>query len=267
MYALLILALGSSFVAQPASKGVPPEVAGILDELRLLPPAREPRPGEQDVLRADNLPAFPARALDELRAKGYKSVAELRERYKKNPKMFVKSFPLRAAFFDTVKALEQSNKGSLPATLNGPLNPKQKTSLLGLQQDLGTRVFELEQALDSLRSAAPERDKEPLKRWRAHFDYATARLESRLLYLMEYDYLLAGARGDRLPQLKQGQPGWRVTGSAKLQITETKAKQLAKEVSKRWKRIEDDYPDTPWAALARRESQLPLGLEWAVRKK
>jgi hypothetical protein len=252
----------------PARKDSPvPALAGILEEIRILPPVREPRAGEDKLFRTDNVPSFSNVLLDQYKMDGYKSVTELRDRYKKNAKTFPNKYPIRAAFFAAAEALEESAKTKLPETMPGPLNAKQKNALLNQQQHLGMVIFTLEQELARMKTAAEDRSKETSKRWRANFDFALARLEARLLYLMECDYLLASARAERMPQLKQGQTGWRVISMPKPQITEVKAKQLIKEVAKRWERIGVEYPQTPWAVLAERESQIPLGLDWKARNK
>ena len=61
--------------------------------------------------------------------------------------------------------------------------------------------FELKDALDQLVKAGEMRDKETSKRWQVNFDLAVARLKARLIYLNEYNEILAKVRGDALPSL------------------------------------------------------------------
>jgi hypothetical protein len=83
------------------------------------------------------------------------------------------------------------------------------------------------------------------------------------MYLYEYNYTLGQIRADNLPELAPGQSGWRVgISGTKLSVPEPKAKSYAKETTKLWKRIQEEYPDTPWALLAERESMISLGLAW-----
>jgi hypothetical protein len=124
-------------------------------------------------------------------------------------------------------------------------------------------MFHLESALAAVKAAGEEREKETSKRWQANFDYAQARLQSRLIYLFEYNYTLGQIRLDNLPELAPGQSGWRVgISGAKITVTEGKAKTYAKDTKKLWDRIQRDYPETPWALLAQRESMIALGLAW-----
>ena len=100
-------------------------------------------------------------------------------------------------------------------------------------------------------------------RWQANFDYAQARLLSRLIYLYEYNYTLGQIRADNLPDLAPGQSGWRIGSAPKVAVKEKKVKDVyIKDLKKLWKRIETQYPSTPWALLAQREIRISLGLQW-----
>jgi hypothetical protein len=242
------------------------DVEQILAGIRLLPAVRETRAEEKNLLRAVNLPPFASKALAEFKASDY-TIEEQRAQFKKSADDFAKKYPVRAAVFETVDALEETNKIKLIETLEGPspLDLKRKAAFLDRQKEPAELIFKLEGALGQMKSVAEEREKETSKRWQANFDYALARLESRLVYLLEYNYLVAGIRADRLPDLEAGQSGWRVGTSKKIKINEAKAKALVKEIGKLYKKIEAEYPDTPWAILARRENLVALGLEWRAK--
>lgn len=238
------------------------QVNKILDELKLLPPVRDTRIGEINLLKAQNLPAFSVKKLDSYKQDGYQTVPELVKRYKDGKEAFAKEFPLRAAVFDAVEALQESNKIQMREVLPGPINPKSKALFLQEQAAPGISIFKLEQVLATVNAAAEERDKETSKRWQANFDYTLARMQSRLVYLFEYSYTLGQIRADNLPDLAPGQSGWRIGTGKKIAVTESKAKALSKSTTKLWKRIQDEYPGTPWALLAQRESMIALGLQW-----
>src|SRR5262249_5385344 len=149
--------------------------------------------------------------------------------------------------------------------LNGPIDPKRKAAFLAEQREPGMMIFELEQALGVMQTVADDREKEKSKRWQANFDYTMARLESRIVYLYEYSYALGQIRSESLPELQDGQSGWRVGSRKKVLVPEPKAKKMAKDVGKLWKKIEEEYPGTPWELLARRENLVALGLEWRAK--
>jgi hypothetical protein len=243
------------------------EVNGILNEIKLLPPVRQTRAGEDRLLQAYNLPPFPAKVLGTYKRDDYKSVKEVLDRYQQDPQGFAKAHPVRALLLDAAEALRKSAKINMRETLFGPIDPKKKTAFLKEQREPGMMIFELEQVLGQMQTLGTEDlDKETSKRWRANFDFTTARLKARLVYIYEYSFLLGQVRRDELPALEPGQDGWRVGSRKKIQVTEPKAKTYAKEVATAWKEIQKSYPDTPWAVLAHRESLVALGLEWRPKK-
>ena len=86
---------------------------------------------------------------------------------------------------------------------------------------------------------------------------------SWLIYIYEYNNLIAQIRTDSLPALEEKiHVGWRVNTSNKVQIKEAKVKEMVKLVSKTWAKIEKDYPMTPWAIIAKREKNIAMGMTW-----
>jgi hypothetical protein len=243
------------------------EINSILDELKMVPPTRKTRSGEDRLLQATTLPPFPEKVLATYRPDDYKSIDEMRKAYKNDPKNLTEKHPIRAAVLDAVEKLHESDKIVMRETLNGPINPKQKTAFLAEQSTPGIMLFELEKSLSEMRTVAEsDMEKETSKRWRANFEYTQARLKARIVYIYEYSYLLGQIRQDALPPLDNGNDGWRVGSRKKIQVTEPVAKKYAKEVAKAWGAIQTNYPDTPWAVMAYRESMVTLGLEWRAKK-
>jgi hypothetical protein len=245
-----------------AGKGL---VNGILDEINRIPPARAFRPGGENLLNFAYLPPFPAKKLQDYKA-DYASFVELTRKVTGNPK----EFPLRAAVMDASQALRDNAKFKMKESLTspgGPVSGKIKEAFLRDQREPGIAIFELERALDKLNQAADERDKEPSRRWQAHYDYTKARLMSRLVYTYEYNFILAQVRSDSLPELNPRiHNGWRVGSRATVQIKEAKVKEMVKDIGKLWKKIMKQYPDSPWYIMARRESITALGLEWRASR-
>src|SRR5262249_10551339 len=119
-----------------------------------------------------------------------------------------------------------------------------------------------EEALDELRAAARQRDREPSKRWQAHYDYVLARLLARLVVVYEYNHALGRLRKEELPLLGPGQVGWRLVPQAQVRFPEPRSRPAAREAAKLWEKIARDYPGTPWALVAEQELRLPPGLDW-----
>jgi hypothetical protein len=241
------------------------EVNSILDEIRLLP-VRKSRTGEEDrLLKVDNLPPFPAKALATYKVDDYKAIAEVLKRHKDDPKGLAKQHPVRAAVLDAIDALRKGDNIKMVETLNAPINDKVKAAFFREQKDPGLLIFDLEQVVGEMKSAEETMNDETSKRWRAHFEFTRARLKQRLVYIYEYSYLLGQIRRDELPALDGGD-GWRVGSQKKIQVNEQKAKRYKKEADGAWKKIQKDYPETPWSVLAYRESLVALGLEWRAKK-
>jgi len=237
------------------------QIQSILDEINTIPPVRMSVPSGDATLRIANLPIFSAKDLEGYKA-DYHTKRELDEMIKINPDKYV----LRQAVLDAAQALRDNAKFTMEESLTssgGPISPALKKQFLQKQKEPGLAIFELERALGKLQDAGKERDKEPSKRWHAHYDYALARLMGRLVYTYEYNYILAEVRGDRLPELDPKiHNGWRVASRQRISINESKVKDMAKTIGRTWKRIAEEHAGTPWAIMAKRESLTALGLEW-----
>jgi hypothetical protein len=241
------------------------DVNSILDEIKLVPPARQGRAGTDPL--TGKLPPFSARALSAYQPDNYKSIDELRKRYKGEPQAFARRQPVRAVVFEAIEEMQKSAKIVMRDSIKGPINPKEKAAFLKLQSEPGQMIFELEQVLGRMRTAREESlAKETSKRWQANFEFTEARLKARIVAIYEYSYLLGQIRLDSLPALAKGDTGWRMEPRPKISVTEPIAKRYAKEVATAWRDIQKNHPDTPWAVIADRESQFGLGLEWRAVK-
>jgi hypothetical protein len=238
-------------------------VNNILSEIKQIPPMKESLKAYMSTLKAEALPPFSKKIMDFYRA-DYKSWSELEGKLK--DKSFREKFPLRAAVLDAKKALDAAEGVQLQVLLFGPINEKTKASFADKQKPIGMAIFELEEAWATMKEAAEKRDKEDSKRWQANFDYTLARLQSRLVYMNEYDYILADIRADRLPTLEGDNTLWRLGFKQKVSTNENKVKNMVKDISKLWKKIEDEHPNTPWALLAQREKLYAMGLEWRASR-
>ena len=117
-------------------------VDNMLAELRMLPSVRASR-ADNGLLRAQNLPAFTVKALEGYKTDGYQNIVDLQNKYKKDKDAFTKEFPLRAAYFEAVEALDKSTKLQIREVLPGPIDPKSKAAFFNEQVPLGTTIFDL----------------------------------------------------------------------------------------------------------------------------
>jgi len=227
----------------PGGRADPALVQLMLNEINELPPVRGSR-AKNDMLKPANFPAFPANVLDPYQADAT-------------------SPELKKAVLDAVQALKDSARVPIDEKFVGANNAAVKKLVFGKQGAPGRAVLVLEEALDELKKAGEDfMDKEKSKRWKANYEYTLARLESRLVFLMEYNYVLAQIRSDSLPPLEGGFAGYVLGSKEKVTIPEGKVKDWVKEVRRTWDKLAKDHPNTPYAILAQRERMTVLGLEW-----
>jgi len=241
-------------------------VNNILAEIRRIPSVRAMRRGGENLLQINYLPPFP-KSLE-----GYKTdTPDFDQLYKMKEDDLEKleeKYPLRVAVVEATRVLNENSKFVMKESLTnpgGPITGAIKNAFLKDQEQPGMAILSLETSLGKLKAVGKDRDKEFSKRWLAHYEYTLARLQARLVYTYEYDFCLAGVRTDRLPELNAAiHNGWRVASTEKVNATskEPKVKDYVKNVGKLWKKVMTDYPGTPWAVMARRESVTALGLDW-----
>jgi hypothetical protein len=221
----------------------------------------------QETPKLKGMPKFAAAKLIGYGINDGQTVDKERKNWLANKAKYSRDYPLRAAIFIAADQMVDVQKLELRMFLARPITPQEKAAVMKEQGTAGIAAFRQEQALVQMKEAGEERDKEKNKRWQANYDFAHARVQSNLLFLIEYNYTLGRIRADNLPELGEGDEGWKINFRSNAQVTEAKAKDYAKDTMKRWQKIQADYPDTPWAYFAERESQRPLGMEWTPKKK
>lgn len=235
-------------------------VNNILAEIKQIPPMKSSLKAYMNTLKAETMPPFPKKVMDFYTA-DYKSWSELETKLK--DKDYRAKHPLRHAVFQAKRIMDKAEALTLRETQSSPITDATKKSYMAEQLEIGKLIYDLEEdALAVMKEAAEKRDMEETKRWQVNFDYTLARLQSRLVYIHEYNYFLADIRADRLPALEGDQGGWRIGFKPKLSTNESKVKSMAKDVNRLWKKIAEEHPNTPWALLAQRESLYAMGLEW-----
>jgi hypothetical protein len=171
-------------------------------------------------------------------------------------------FPVRAAVVEAVEALLKSKETPMRQTLPAVMGKQLivlKQQVLMEQKMLAEQRFHLKEALSAMLEANGQRAGET-KRWQVLYDFVLLRLKSRLVHLTEYNYRLGQFRSDYLDELGAGDKHWRLSPQDELATTEVISKQLRKEIKKGWVALINNYPDSPWALQAQRESSVPLGL-------
>jgi hypothetical protein len=195
-----------------------------------------------------------------------------RPKWLKDKAAYAKDYPLRAAVFEAEAASAAAMKLEIAMTLQpdpklGYLTAKEKAGFFQQQEGLGRAIFDLENALTQMKNAVIHRDAEKVRRWKVDFDFAMTRLQGNIVFLYEYNFTLGQIRADTLPQLRDGDTGWKIAARPKIHVTEQRAKDLAKARATLLQKFQDEHADTPWAYYASRDAKRELGMQWAARKK
>src|SRR5207249_1066846 len=160
-----------------------------------IPPVRARKGVRDGRLDPGKLPAFPAKVLDEFKA-DY-GPGELAKQAEKTP--------FRKAIANAIKALqENATKFSMRENFVGANTGQVKAQIKNEQSAPGKAKFYLKEAYDDLKAVAKLRAAEPSRRWQALYDYVHARTLARLIFVVEYNYVLAQIRTDSLPELPEG---------------------------------------------------------------
>jgi hypothetical protein len=234
------------------------DIMSILKEIQAIPPARAGKKGFKEQLRFETLPPFLAKVLDEYQVDGYAKEEDFMNKEK--------DFPIRAVVVRTKDAIRKvGNEFKMKEYFNGTTNKQVKDSVKKEQFDPGKADFFLKEALEELEAAKKSIKQEPSKRWRAHYYFTLAELKARLIYVNEYNTALAQIRLDAL-ELPKGATGFQLASTETIACKLNDVREWKKDLKKLWVKIIDDFPDTPWALLARREKDASLGLEWRAIK-
>jgi hypothetical protein len=231
------------------------ELKAILDELALIPQATD---AKLPPLKPVGL-EFPAKMFADYKA-DYKNLMEFKSQKEK--------FPVRAAIAEALLAL----RNAATITMRPKLDNKQGNELAALknairdeQVRLSDQQRELKDALGDLVAVEDHRLAET-KRWQVLYDFVLLRLKARLVHVADYNFILGNFRGDTREELGQGDRLWQLARVAELSTNEKFYKGLAKEITKGWEKLQKNFPETPWAIQAQRESALVLGLTWRPSK-
>lgn len=140
-------------------------------------------------------------------------------------------------------------------------DPSFKEDLTRVQESAAVTLYTVEEALTPINQVAKLRGKEQSRRWLAHYDLIRGRLLALKVRCAEYTGQCARMKRDTPPFAKPKSNAWRLVPDAEVHISD-KGAAVAKEAETLLKRVIADHPGTPWATLAQRELQHPLGLKW-----
>lgn len=119
-----------------------------------------------------------------------------------------------------------------------------------------TRLAEL------LLSGESDRDKLPSVRWKAGYDLALGRALAAKARVDGYNSMLAVLKRGKNFQ-NPASKAWRLDGADDATEAGSSIQSMVKKANTLLSRVIAEHPDTPWAELAKRELENPLGWKWA----
>jgi hypothetical protein len=215
----------------------------------------------------------------------YETIADYRKAIAASP---LRQAVLQAA--DDSRALEEAinsrGRGFEPglnfsmADLNQLLNNE--------QQKVAMTMAFVDQALARLSAVEKDRPKESSKRWQAHYDLMMGRLLANKVRCNEYNW--ATAQMKVTPKAPEGKTednkpnnAWRLVPDEKISFgmkdqpdkaeaktnvkksdpkATAKAKEDAEKATEYLQRVVKEHSGTPWALMAARELEIPMGFRW-----
>jgi hypothetical protein len=194
-------------------------------------------------IRFESLPVFSAKRLGEYKAEGDMT-------------------PLREQVLKTTKLLRRHTETFKDGFRGNGTDAAIKRFILESQQKPARAFAELMNQLEALKEAGEERANEKSPRWLANYDFVRAKLEARLAYVYEYNFMLGQIRKEALPPRDPTKhSGWRLAAREKQQ-SGSEARTLATDANKLLAKLAKQHQGTPWEVLAKREALTALGLEW-----
>lgn len=111
-----------------------------------------------------------------------------------------------------------------------------------------------------LKQGEEDREREESLRWQAAYDLAYGQTIAVMVRTRGYNEMLAKAKRGLKPKEEKNNT-WRLVPDAELS-TSSRLEREAKRAEEFLQRVVDEHPETPWAMLAQRELDVPLGWKW-----
>lgn len=118
----------------------------------------------------------------------------------------------------------------------------------------------MNQLYDILRLGESDRDSEISPRWKAGFDLAYGRALAGKVRAESYNAMLALIK-TKLKFENEENNTWVLKPSDKIEVG-SQAEKMAEKAKTFLQRVVDEHPGTPWALLAQRELETPVGWTW-----
>ena len=121
--------------------------------------------------------------------------------------------------------------------------------------------YRLDQMMTALEQGEEDRPKLDSPRWKAGYDLAMGRVMAMRVRAYGYNVVLANMKAQPMPFQEKGHNAWRLVPSDEI-TAGPRVRNLAKKATEYLEGVINDHAGTPWAMLAEKELQQPLGWEW-----
>ncbi len=136
-----------------------------------------------------------------------------------------------------------------------------KQNIAEAQRPLAELDYRLDGILRKLEAGEKDRAKLQEPRWRAIYDLTMGRVLAMRVRSFGYNMMLADMRSSTKTFEKKESNLWMVRPSKDI-TSGPIAKKMANKAQEYLKRVIDEHAGTPWAVLAEREYNTPMGWEW-----
>jgi hypothetical protein len=173
----------------------------------------------------------------------------------------VKSHPIREAVINAA-LLTQQNLPGMPTLLFPAADGPEFKEVMERNQAIAAQTaYTVDAAIEPINAAAKFRDREPSRRWQAHYDLIRGRLLAMKVRCYEYNWICAKMKKDAPKFTKPDNNAWRLVPDDEVHYSD-KAAAAGKLAVDLLKKVVAEHPETPWAVLAKRELEAPLGFKW-----
>jgi hypothetical protein len=118
----------------------------------------------------------------------------------------------------------------------------------------------LGELFETLRIGEEDRVRETTPRWQAGYDLAMGQVLTSLVRVQAYNAMLAQAKRG-MPFKGADNNTWVLVPSTEVTI-DSRLSKTAEKATQYLQRVIEEHPDTPWALLARKELDAPIGWAW-----
>ena len=173
----------------------------------------------------------------------------------------------KAALVKTAAATQQSKRRFPTPTLQFPATSDNqlRQAITEAQKPVSEVDYGLTELQSMLELGLNDRKKITEPRWRANYDLALGRVLATRVRALGYNTVLAEMKSNPKSFKTKGNNAWRLVPSKEVRSSPL-VRKLSKQSAELLNGIIDNHPGTPWAYLAAKEMNQPLGWEWKEMK-